>query len=74
MEKENKDKETEQTPCQSELKDGLSVLLQDAKDQLGWFEENSNEKGISGETKHYRIGSRDAYSYMVSAILEVINR
>lgn len=57
-------------PCN----DGLSVLLQDAQDQRRWFEENIKEKGMSGETKHYRLGSRDAYSYMVSAIIEAINR
>lgn len=54
--------------------DGLSVLLQDAKDQYRWFDANFKEKGISGIAKHYRTGSRDAYSYMISAIEAEINR
>lgn len=57
----------------SPLSAGLAMLLEDAKSQLEWFENEAKTTNMSEANKQYYLGSRDAYAYMISAIQAAMN-
>ena len=53
---------------------GLSVLLEDMKDQLEWFERESKREDVIESIKEYNKGSRDAYLYTIETVKNLMNR